>query len=44
MTQNEGKEIMRELSNKEKIIVWGSKWYLGTFKEEKQRYIYILHP
>ena len=44
MSEYEGKGIMRELTNNEMIVIWGSKWSLGTFKEEKERYIYILRP
>jgi len=44
MSENEGKGIMRELSNNEKVVIFGSKWSLGTFKDEKKRYIYVLRP
>jgi hypothetical protein len=41
MVEYEGKAaepyIMRGLNNKEKIVIWESKWSLGTFKRESER-------
>jgi hypothetical protein len=49
MSEYEGKTkdepyLMRGLSNNEKIVIWESKWSLGTFKQEQERYIFVFCP